>query len=312
MPFIERSSTISPDSPFVAGRIDRVVQELAGGVSRSFVTGLFDAACVKLNGRMTKDPWRRLLAEDLVEIRFEANRKYSPKPPPRQHRGFSIIFEDDDLIVVDKSPELLTVPTDRGERYTLVERVFEYVRRGRGGRGAFAVHRLDRGVSGLLVLGKSKPIVQKLRDQFAARKPNRVYMAVVAGKVEPEKGEIQTLLATDKSLKRFSTDNAKIGQLAITHYQVIEYLRDSTLLHIELETGRRNQIRVHFSEMGHPVIGDPRYEPELAAHSQWKYKRMALHARTLGFVHPVSGRTMSFDSNLPPEMIRFITSQQES
>src|SRR5205085_10943445 len=97
-------------------------------------------------------------------------------------------------------------------------------------------------------------------------KPEREYIALVAGRVENERGTFQSLLATDKDLNRFSTEDEAIGQLAITHYRVISRLADATLVQVRLETGRRNQIRVHFAEAGHPVLGDPRYQPELAAH----------------------------------------------
>jgi len=278
---------------------------LVGG-ARSHVTGLFDHDCVTLNGQPMQETGWRLAAGDRVEVRFEANRRYSPRSKPRPHRGFVVVHEDHDLLVVDKAPELLTVPTDRGERYTLVDRVGEYVRRSGGGRGAFAVHRLDRGVSGLLVFAKSPNIEQLLRDQFAARKPERRYVAIVAGRLKADTGAFRSYLATDKALNRYSTDDREIGQLAVTHYRVLERLADTTLVEVWLETGRRNQIRVHFAEAGHPVLGDPRYQAAAARHRQWPYERIALHAQTLGFEHPVTGRRMQFESRLPAELVQFV------
>jgi 23S rRNA pseudouridine1911/1915/1917 synthase len=114
------------------------------------------------------------------------------------------------------------------------------------------------------------------------------------------------LLATNKDLTRFSTDDETIGQLAITHYRVVAYLDGATLMQVRLETGRRNQIRVHFAEAGHPVLGDPRYEPELAAHPRWRHERLALHARLLGFEQPITAQPLRFESPLPNEMEQFL------
>jgi 23S rRNA pseudouridine1911/1915/1917 synthase len=305
VPFVTRQTTIASDSPFSGGRADRLVQQLVGG-SRSHVTGLFDHECVTLNDRLLRDPGWRLSAGDQIAVRFEADRRYAPLPRPRVHRGFAVVYEDRCLIVVEKAAELLTVPTERGERHTLVERVGEYVRRATGGRGAFPVHRLDRGVSGLLVFGKTREIADTLRDQFAARKPMRCYLAIVVGWVEPGEGEFRSYLATDKALNRFSTEDPQIGQLAVTHYRVLDYLSDTTLVEVQLETGRRNQIRVHFAEAGHPVLGDPRYEAQIARHRFWPYKRIALHAKSLAFEHPVTGETLKFESHLAKEMAAFI------
>jgi 23S rRNA pseudouridine1911/1915/1917 synthase len=254
---------------------------------------------------MHETGWR-LAAGDRVEIRFEAQRRYSPRPKARPNRGFVIVYEDRDLLVVEKAPELLTVPTERNERFTLVERVSEYVRRTGRAPGVFPVHRLDRGVSGLLVFAKLREIEDRLRDQFAARKPERQYIAIVAGHLTTAKGEFRSYLATDKALNRYSTDDREIGQLAVTHYQVLEHLADTTLVVVWLETGRRNQIRVHFAEAGHPVLGDPRYKVAAARHRDWPYERIALHAQTLGFEHPVTGEPMLFDSRLPAEMVQFV------
>ncbi len=131
-------------------------------------------------------------------------------------------------------------------------------------------------------------------------------MAIIAGHLTKATGEFRSYLATDKALNRYSTDDREIGQLAVTHYQVVERLADTTRVAVWLETGRRNQIRVHFAEAGHPVLGDPRYQAAAARHRDWPYERIALHAQTLGFEHPITGEQMLFDSRLPAEMVRFI------
>jgi len=305
MPLTRKSVTVADDSPFVGNRIDLLVKELCG-LSRSQILGLFDHGCVQLNGALAAQPSVRLRAGDRVELKYDAHQRYHPKPKPRQNLGFTIVFEDRFLIVVDKPAELLTVPTRRNEANTLKDKVEAYVRHVAKGHGAFPVHRLDRGVSGLLVFGKSAEIMRQLKDQFAASKPEREYIALIAGRLQNKQGTFKSLLATDKDLNRFSTDDEEIGQLAITHYRVISNFDDATLVQVRLETGRRNQIRVHFAEAGHPVLGDERYQPDLARHPHWPHRRLALHARLLGFEHPTTDQPFRFQSPLPAEFERFI------
>ncbi len=297
---------IEPASAHEGGRVDRLVQELTGW-SRAQVNGLFDHDCVYVNDVLTHEPGQRLAAGDVLKLTYDNARRYHPKPRSHRHPGFEVIYEDADLIVVLKPQELLTVPTRRGEQNTLADRVQEYVRRVSGGRGAFVVHRLDRGVSGLLIFGKSREVMERIKDQFAAHKPQRRYIAAVVGELEVREGTFHSLLATDKALNRFSTEDKHIGQDAITHYKVLERLAFArgplvSLVEVHLETGRRHQIRVHFAESGHPVVGDPRYGTYFARHPSWPYRRLALHAQSLGITHPTTGEEMVFSSQLPAEM----------
>lgn len=304
MPLTQKTAVVS-DAALVGRRLDHLVKQLSS-LSHSQVLGLIDHGCVLLNGAIATQPADRLRAGDQIELRYDANQRYHPRPKPRRNLGFSIVFEDQYLLVVDKPAELLSVPTRRNESNTLKDKVEAYVRHVAKGRGAFPVHRLDRGVSGLLVFGKTADIMRRLKDQFAAHKPEREYIALVAGRVQEQQATFQTLLATDKDLNRFSTDDESIGQLAITHYRVISRHEGATLVQVRLETGRRNQIRVHFAEAGHPVLGDPRYETDLAQHPHWRHQRLALHARLLGFEHPVTSQPLRFQSPLPAEFERFL------
>ena len=307
VPFLSRELVIELSSALIHGRIDRCVQELAGG-SRSHVTGLFDHDCVSLNGQVETNPGRTLNIGDQVHVRFEEHRRYSPRrrPQQQQHRGFSIVFEDRHVVVVEKSADLLTVPTDGREPHTLLYRVNEHVKHEGRGRGAFVVHRLDRGVSGLLMFGKTKEDARLMQNQFRQRKPERQYDALVAGIVAQDSGEFRSFLATGKNLTRYSTDDEEDGQLAVTHYQVVERLPDTTHVALQLETGRRNQIRVHLAEAQHPVLGDNRYRSDLWKEIPWAHKRFALHASTLGFTHPITGEPMRFSSPLPAEITNFM------
>lgn len=307
---IRTAHTIDPASPHVGGRVDRLVQELTGW-SRAQVTGLFDHDCVQVNGIGAKEPGQRLAVGDVVALAYDNSRKYHPVPRGHRHPGFEVVYEDADLIVVLKPEDLLTVPTRRGETNTLADRVHEYVRHVRGGRGGFVVHRLDRGVSGLLIFGKSREIAGAIKDQFADHKPQRKYVALVAGHLQENEGTFRSLLATDPALNRFSTDDEDIGQEAVTHFRVLERLKfpkapEATLVEVQLETGRRHQIRVHFAEAGHPVLGDPRYGEELAHHPHWPSRRIALHAQSLGLTHPTTGEELFFSTQWPAEFTQFV------
>ena len=210
------------------------------------------------------------------------------------------------MIVVDKSAGTLTVPTDRNEKHTLVERVSVYLSHSRRKRQAWVVHRLDREVSGLLVFGKHEPIADRLIEQFRQRKPQRIYTAIVAGVMSSGNGTFRSHFATGKNLDRFVARRSRRTEAAITHYRVLRRLADTTLVEATLETGKRNQIRVHFANAGHPVLGDPRYKTNQAMHPRWIRKRIALHAKSLGFEHPVSGEAMTFESPLPSALEKFL------
>jgi 23S rRNA pseudouridine1911/1915/1917 synthase len=313
VPFVVKQLLVASENPLIGQRIDRCVQQMTGE-SRSWVTGLFDHDCVTLNGTLETNPGRSLTEGDSVQIRFEANRRYSPRrrPSEAKHRGFSILFEDKDVLVVDKSAELLTVPTDAGEPHTLISRISEHVRKTSRASGAHLVHRLDRGVSGLLVFGKSQSAADALQNQFSRRKPERRYDALVSGIMEQDSGTFRSFLATGRNLSRYSTRDAEAGELAITHFEVVSRLsetgRSSAVTHVrvQLETGRRNQIRVHMSEAGHAILGDSRYRPELWASIPWHVKRLALHASVLGFVHPRTDEQLSFQSPMPDEIVKFL------
>lgn len=287
-----------------AGRVDRVVQSLTE-LSRGDVRGLFDHHCVRVNGKPEASAGRVVKAGDRVEVDYDKDRRYKELPPPRT-RMFRIAYEDDALIVVEKAPNVLSVPTGKHEGDTLVHEVARYLSKGPTiRRRAHIVHRLDRGTSGLLVFGKSAAVAHRLKAQFAQRKPEREYIAIVAGVVEADEGTFRSRLATSKYLDQYSTDNEDEGKPAVTHFKVEKRFADATRVRVTLETGRRNQIRVHFAEAGHPVLGDDRYRTDLAKHRDWPYKRLALHATVLGFKHPVTQQPMTFKAPPPAAFQRF-------
>ena len=288
-----------------AGRVDLVVRRLSGS-SRSQVRGMVDQGCVSINDAPCENVADPVAAGDVVSIRFDPTQRYHEKKKRWDDRTFTISFEDEHLIVVDKSAGTLTVPTDRDEINTLVERVSIYLNHSRTKRQAWLVHRLDRDVSGLVVFGKQEQIAARLIEQFKQRKPERVYTAIVAGVVASDEGTFRSHLATGKNLDRYVTRPSPETEVAITHYRVVRRMTDTTLVEATLETGKRNQIRVQFADAGHPVLGDRRYKTEQAMHPRWIRKRIALHARSLAFEHPVTGEAMQFESPLPAAIDKFL------
>lgn len=292
----------------LTGRADRVVQHLTE-LSRSQLRGLFDHQCVKINDQNCSDPGAVVALGDRVTVVFDPHTRYHQKKQQWSDRAFSLLYDDNDIIVVDKSSGVLTVPTDRGETNTLFDRVGVYLSRGRKKREPFVVHRLDRDVSGVLVMAKTELARSRLSDQFKDHIPERLYRAIVYGKVKAKEGTVRNLLATAKNLDRVVTQDENEGQLAITHYRVLQHLKDTTLIEVQLETGRRNQIRVHMAGLGHPLLGDERYGRHMRPHPKWQSKRIALHAAFLRFMHPKTGEMIQFESPLPPPLERFIRSQ---
>lgn len=298
---------VEESTPEGERRIDKIVRKMTGQSVRQ-AAGLFSAEGVKLNGAVCQEPWKWLTPGDAVEVEFDVGRYYKAAPKAKKYSGFELIYEDRDLLVVNKQASILTVPTEQAETDTLVHRVCDYLGRGKNYRPKiWVVHRLDRGVSGLLVLAKRPEIATALRAQMAERKPLRRYVAAVTGAIKDDEGTFDSYLATDEALTRYSVEDEGQGERATTHYRVVKCLTGATLVDIWLETGRRNQIRVHFAEAGHPIVGDQRYHAREARHASWPHARLALAAVELGFEHPTHGEVQTFKLPLPAEMRDFLT-----
>jgi 23S rRNA pseudouridine1911/1915/1917 synthase len=302
MAIITKTTHVTNTQP---GRADHIVQTLTS-LSHSKMRGLFDHGCVSVNGQPCMHAGMRIKSGDRIDVCYDPQQGYREKRRKWSDRTFSIVYEDQHIIVVNKSANVLSIPTDHGERNTLISRVSHYLKHSSHRREALAVHRLDRGVSGLLVFAKSPVILRSLQEQFRQRKPHRLYVAIVAGIMKQSTGTFRSHLETGENLDQFSTQSESKGKLAITHYRVIKLLPDATVVEVHLETGRRNQIRVHFAEYGHPVLGDGRYRRKEARHDRWKTKRLALHAISLALDHPVTRERLQFECELPNSMKRFI------
>ena len=215
----------------------------------------------------------------------------------KRNKGLEIVYEDSDLIVVNKPGGLLTMATDRGNDVTAYSVLTDYVRRKSPRSRIFIVHRLDRDTSGLLIFAKNPETKHALQDYWNEAVRERIYVALTEGSPDPPEGIcVSWLKDNPKSFKVSSCPYDNGGRKAVTHYRQIGAFGDYALVEFELETGRTNQIRVHAAQMGHPIAGDRKYG---AATSP--IRRLALHARSIVFTHPWTGETLSFDTGIPGE-----------
>ena len=221
-------------------------------------------------------------------------RKNGTSPGRHQPQGLTILYEDRDILVVDKAPGLLTMGTENERTRTAYYRLTDYIRKGcaKSRKRVFIVHRLDREVSGILVFAKTAAAKTSLQDQW--EETEKKYLAVVHGKLANETGIISTYLAENSAHVVYSTSDPKKGKLSHTAYRVLKETRAFSLLEITLLTGRKNQIRVHLAENGHPIVGDKKYGERDRAH-----KRLALHAQSISFKHPFSGKRLTFETEIP-------------
>ena len=220
--------------------------------------------------------------------------KYLPK-------DLKILHEDRDVMVVEKPCGLLTIGTDRDKTRTVHSMLNDYVRKGdhRSRNRIYVVHRLDRETSGILVFAKSEAAKLKLQGEW--QESDKYYLAVVHGTLGAKEGTISSYLAENSALKVYSTPDPGAGKLSRTEYRVLQESKGFSLLEIHLLTGRKHQIRVHLSEQGHPVAGDTKYGSKGDSHGV-----LALHARSLSFTHPVSGKRLTFVTAMPERFSRLL------
>lgn len=208
--------------------------------------------------------------------------------------GLTILYEDQDLLVVDKPPGLLTVGTERDKARTAYFILTDYVRKGsaRSKNRVFIVHRLDRETSGVLVFAKSEEAQRRLQDGW--NETEKKYLAVVHGQCPKSAATITTYLAENKAHVVYSTSDPAKGKLSHTAYRVLKQTQDFALLEVDLLTGRKNQIRVHLAGMGRPIVGDQKYGRANDPHAG-----LALHAQSLTFTHPFNGQRLTFSARAP-------------
>jgi RluA family pseudouridine synthase len=218
-----------------------------------------------------------------------------------QPKGVDLLYEDDDIIVVNKPCGLLTMGTDRDKSRTAHTILNDYVRKGnsKSRNRIYIVHRLDRDTSGILIFAKSEKVKLHLQENW--KDSEKKYLAVVYGELTPKEGLISTYLAENSAYSVYSTTDTTKGKPSHTAYTVLKEAKGFSLLEIHLLTGRKHQIRVHLAEKGHPVVGDKKY-----GKAGDGYNCLALHAKSLSCTHPVSGKPLFFETPIPEYFTRLI------
>jgi len=224
----------------------------------------------------------------------DSMRKNDRSARKHQPGGVPILYEDKEIIVVVKRAGLLTVGTDREKSRTAHYLLNDYVRKGnpKSHNRVYVVHRLDQDTSGILLFAKSEQAKKFLQENWPQTEKH--YLAIVHGQLSPKEGTISSYLAENNAQRVYSTPDASKGKLSHTAYRVLQESKGFSLVDIHLLTGRKHQIRVHFAEKGHPVAGDRKY-----GNGEAGCRQLALHARSIAFTHPCTGRLMSFDTGMP-------------
>ena len=281
-----------------------------GGMTRTSVKQLLGQRRVKVNNAIQTRHDTPLRKGDLITI--ESGRGNAEL----RHPKLRIIYEDDALIVVEKKNGLLTVPYNpKSTETTALSILKDYVKKQSRQASVYVVHRLDRETSGVLVFAKSPELQEYMRTYWRQLVSKRTYVALVEGKLQKREGTITSWLTEDdRTAMVYSSPTNNGGQKAITHYQVVKestlqsddtaLTAEYSLVELNLETGRTNQIRVHMASMGHPVVGDRKYGN---GNESSPIDRLCLHARTLEFIHPMTEKKVRFEASTPKEFARIFT-----
>lgn len=274
-----------------------------GGMTRTSVKALLSRRQVQVNNRIETKYNYMLNPGDIVSINSGiANEEL-------KHPKLRILYEDDIIVVVEKKEGLLTMATMReSDEMTAYSILKSYLRKGNPRAELYTVHRLDRETSGVLLFAKTKDAQFSMQSHWHEIVTKRCYVALVEG--EPQKADdtiISWLTENKKSYKIHSSWTNNGGQQAITHYTILQSNGEYSLLSVELETGRKNQIRVQLAAIGHPVVGDKKY-----GSGTTPIKRLALHAQLLEFIHPITHKSMHFETPVPKEFKLLLKEKQNN
>jgi 23S rRNA pseudouridine1911/1915/1917 synthase len=220
-----------------------------------------------------------------------------------KYHGLKILFEDAYIIVIEKEAGLLSIATEKERRETAYFILTEHVRKTNRSSRVYVVHRLDKDASGVMMFAKSVEMQEILQRNWEKAKVDRRYAALVEGKMENAEGTHISWLKESSALIVYSYNFDNGGQKAITHYKLIKGNNDFSLLEVKIDTGRKNQIRVHMKDLGHSIVGDKKY-----GSTQNPIKRMGLHAMSLSFQHPVTHEEMRFEAGIPPSFLKLVNS----
>ena len=263
------------------------IMEKMHGMSRNRAKALITNRVVLVNNAITTHPLAELKAGDVVQLDRSKHKKSF------HCKELDIVFEDPYLFIIDKHPGLLSM-SNNSRQQTVQTVLNRYLEKGGGRNTSHLVHRLDRDTSGLMVYAKDVQTQQSLINSWQQLVTDRRYLALVEGELEQSRGRIQSWLTEDKKFVTHSSPVDNGGKYAVTHYNVLASSNGYSLVECELETGRKNQIRVHMADLGHPVVGDRKY-----GSAEDPMRRLGLHAYMLCFTHPVTGKHMRFETPVP-------------
>jgi len=292
-------------TPECAGeRLDKWLSTLEFIPSRSRAAELIERGLVTLKNKPLKASYK-VQAENSIKIELPSSEPTTLQP---LNAPLAILFEDEDLVVVNKPAGLVVHPAAGHAQDTLVNILLHHVRQlsmGFAENRPGIVHRLDRDTSGILVIAKNDAAHHALARQFRDKTAHRIYWALVGRKPKTASGPIRSLLARHPSDRERFASHPKAGKMAVTHFKILQSLPSGmTWLQCKLETGRTHQIRVHLAEQGHPILGDPLYGGK--TRDRQTPARLALHACELGFEHPKTHQTMFFRLEWPEDLVDFV------
>ena len=293
-------------------RLDQFLRAQLPEYSRAFLQKLIEQGSVLVDGKAGK-PSYKVRAGDRVSVEIPPLRPLAAQP---EEIPLDILYEDDDLVVVNKPAGLVVHPATGNYEHTLVNALLHHCRGQLAGIGGVErpgiVHRLDKGTSGCLVVAKTDGAHQSLVAQFRSRLVKKIYRAVCWGKFERPTGRIETVIGrSERNRKKMSARVAR-GRPSLTEYRVLKQFEQFALVELTLHTGRTHQIRVHMAHIGHPVVGDVVYgrlrSTPYAPHPTISIARPLLHAYKLGFTHPRSQEFMEFTAPVPDDMVKLCES----
>lgn len=282
-------------------RLDRTTVASVPGVSRAQVQRLIKTGRVLVNGQPSKSAYQ-VGAGDAVEVMLPEDAEEAILP---EAISLDIVYEDSDLMVVNKPAGMVVHPALGHSSGTLVNALLAHcpeIAHVGGIERAGVVHRLDRDTSGLLVVAKNEETREDLQRQFKRRKVEKAYLALVEGRLEPREGIIEAPVGRDR-VERKRMAVVRTGRDARTHFRVVEYFADHSLVEVRPHSGRTHQIRVHLAWLGYPIVGDLVYG---SRRQQVLRHRHFLHAARLGFIHPGAGEPVSFEAPLPYQLERLL------
>jgi 23S rRNA pseudouridine1911/1915/1917 synthase len=298
------------------GRLDSALANVLADLSRARIQALIAEEALIIGDKIVLDGSAKKHAGQSFTLTISAPR---PDKAEAQDIELVIVFEDEHLIVVNKPAGLVVHPAAGHADGTLVNALLHHCKGKLSGIGGVErpgiVHRIDKDTSGLLVVAKSDAAHEGLAKLFASHDIERRYLAIVSGIPAPPAGTVRTQIGrSTTNRKKMAVLRDNKGKHAVTHFKTVETFKSTALVECRLETGRTHQVRVHMAHIGHPLIGDSTYSnrqnPYKIGPNQSKFERQALHAASLGFIHPVSGETLRFDSSLPEDMQLLLSALQ--